>query len=215
MMNAIPNHIPDDNLNINIRGLILDPLSVIIKLAILGNKPVGSKIMIQDNIMYIQEPGIFQSITRMIYSSNKTDLRLILNPIKIACQTFLTKESMQKTPRIRELFICAQNGLHKITETYRNNSLVNHCIEFYSSIIRDHLKGTYDDENPYMDNMYPMYSKEVVATLNAQWTPEKIKIVLDIISFLLKDNLAGNNVKSLENIIDNIDLSTRQMLSKK
>jgi hypothetical protein len=63
--------IPDDNNNINIRLLILDPLSVIIKLAILSNKPVGTKLLIQNNVIYFQEPGPFQSLCRVIYKSNK------------------------------------------------------------------------------------------------------------------------------------------------
>ena len=36
------NTLPDNNLNVNIKSYVLDPLTVIIKLAILGNKPVGT-----------------------------------------------------------------------------------------------------------------------------------------------------------------------------
>ena len=43
--------IPDDNNNINVKLLLLDPLSVVIKLAILSNKPVGTKLLIQNNII--------------------------------------------------------------------------------------------------------------------------------------------------------------------
>lgn len=215
MMNSLPTNIPDDNLNVNIRSFILDPLSVIIKLAIIGNKPVGSKIMINENVIYIQEPGLFQSITRIFYKTNKTDLHYIYNPIRVACQTYLTKDYMQKIPRIKQLFICAQNGLQRMMETYRNCSLVHHCLIHYSTIIRDNLKGVYEDDLTYRDGMHTLYPKETVDALNSQWTEEKIKIVLDIISFLIKDTLAGNNVKSLENIMDNIDISTRQLLSRK
>jgi len=88
-------NLPENNTKINIKLFLLDPLSVIIKLAILGNKPIGTKILIQNNVMYFQEPGIFQSITRMFYNSNKTDLQYMYNPIQIACVTFLSKESIQ------------------------------------------------------------------------------------------------------------------------
>jgi len=43
--------IPDDNNNFNVKMLVLDPLSVIIKLAILSNKPTGTKLLIQNNII--------------------------------------------------------------------------------------------------------------------------------------------------------------------
>ena len=50
------NILPENNNNINIKLFILDPLSVIIKLAIISNKPVGTKILIQNNIIFFQEP---------------------------------------------------------------------------------------------------------------------------------------------------------------
>lgn len=106
--------LPENNTKINIKLYLLDPLSVIIKLAIISNKSVGTKILIQNNIIYFQEPGVFQAVCRVFFNSNKTDLQYIYNPIQIACQTFLTKEFIQKTPRIKNLFMCAQHGLKEL-----------------------------------------------------------------------------------------------------
>jgi len=118
------NQLPDNNNNINIKLFILDPLSVIIKLAILGNKPVGTKISIQQNVVFLQEPGPFQSFCRLIFKSNKTDLQYMYNPIQLAYQTFLTKEYTQKTPRIASLFKCAQTGIKKLIETYKSSPII-------------------------------------------------------------------------------------------
>ena len=41
-----------DNKTDNLHLFVLDPLSVIIKLAILSNKPIGTKIRIDNNIIY-------------------------------------------------------------------------------------------------------------------------------------------------------------------
>ena len=71
--------IPDNAKNINYRLYILDPLSVIVKLAIISNKPVGSKLCIKDNVVFIQEPGFFQSVCRLYFNANKTDLTSNLN----------------------------------------------------------------------------------------------------------------------------------------
>ena len=62
--------LPENNTKINTKLFLLDPLSVIIKLAVLGNKPVGTKILIQNNILYLQEPGPFQALCRLFFSSN-------------------------------------------------------------------------------------------------------------------------------------------------
>ena len=45
------NSIPDD-INANLHLYILDPLSVIIKLAIISNKSIGTKLRIDNNIIY-------------------------------------------------------------------------------------------------------------------------------------------------------------------
>ena len=84
--------LPDNNTQINLRTFILDPLSVIIKLAVIGNKPVGTKILISKNIIYFQEPGPFQALCRMFFKTNKTDLQYMYNPIELACKQFLSKE---------------------------------------------------------------------------------------------------------------------------
>lgn len=99
-----PNTIPENSNTINTKLFILDPLTIIIKLAILSNKPVGTKICIQHNVLYFQEPGPFQSICRYLYNTNRTDIQYIYNPIQLACQYFLTKEYTQKNPRMKILF---------------------------------------------------------------------------------------------------------------
>jgi len=209
-MNSVIN-IPDDNTNINIKALILDPLSVIIKLAILSNKPVGTKLLIHNNIIYFQEPGPFQSISRMIYKSNKTDLQYIYNPINIACLHFLSKSFTDKTPRIKNLFLCAQNGLKKLIETYKSCSIITITLNYYYSLLTNHIGETYNDSMFVKDNLTCYYTLSINDSFNKQWTDEKIKIVLDIITFLCK-NENPNNVRSLETIMEDIDKNSQNII---
>lgn len=212
-MNSVTN-LPDDNNSINIKTFILDPLSVIIKLAILSNKPTGTKLLIQNNVIYFQEPGPFQALCRVIYKSNKTDLQYIYNPINIACLHFLSKSFVEKTPRIKNLFVCAQNGLKKLMETYKTCSILTITLNYYYVILTNHINHTYNESMFVKDNFTIYYSSEINETLQKQWTEEKIKIILDLISFLLKCNDNLNNVKSLETIMDNIDLNTQTIISE-
>lgn len=205
--------LPENNTKINIKNFLLDPLSVIIKLAIIGNKPVGTKILIQNNIIYLQEPGYFQSISRIFYNTNKTDLQYMYNPIQIACSTFLSKENIQKTPRIKSLFICAQNGLKKLTETYKNCSIITLCLNYYYAIITNHVEQKYNDSIFYKDSLTSLYTKELIESLNEQWNQEKIKVILDLITFLTNDSMASNNVKTLETIMENNDPNSQKIIS--
>ena len=204
-------HLPDNNPHINTMSYVLDPLSVIIKLAILGNKPVGTKICIQDNVIYFQEPGIFQGLCRYILHTNKTDLQFMYNPIYIACKHYLSPEYVKKTPRIKSLFTCAQEGIHRLTETYKSCSIIQLCLNYYYAIINNALCCCETDIF-IRDIMTHLYSKELVEKMNAMWTPDKINVILNLIDFLVKDAYPANNVKSLENIIDNMDLDMRRLV---
>jgi len=91
-------NLPDDNPSINQKNYLLDPLSVIVKLAILASKPVGTKVCIQNNVMTFQEPGIFQGFCRAVYNLNKTDLHYMYNPIQLACSYFLSEPVVNHFP---------------------------------------------------------------------------------------------------------------------
>jgi hypothetical protein len=210
-MNSITT-IPDDNNNINIKLLILDPLSVIIKLAILSNKPVGTKLLIKNNVIHFQEPGPFQALCRVLYKSNKTDLQYMYNPINIACLHFLSKSFVEKTPRIKNLFLCAQNGLKKLIETYKTCSIITITLNYYYVLLSNHITQTYNETMFVKDSFTNYYTSNTIETLNKQWTDEKIKVVLDLISFLIKHD-DYNNVKSLETIMEGIDTNSFNLIN--
>jgi hypothetical protein len=197
--------LPDNNINVNIKSYVLDPFTVIIKLAILANKPHGTKLLIRNNTIYFQEPGVMQMIYRIYYNSNKTDLQYLYNPIYIACENFLSNKSFEYDPRMKELFMYAQKGIKKISDTYKNCSIISICLNYYDTIIKNYVEEKYNESIFQKDSMSSLYTKELVQLLNKQWTSEKIKIILDLIIFLINDNMANENVKSLENIVENID----------
>lgn len=202
----------ENSTNDNVKSYILDPLSVIIKLAIISNKPVGTKIMIQNNVVFLQEPGIFQAFCRYVLNTNKCDLQYMYNPIHAACQHFLKKDYIDATPRIKSLFKCAQLGIEKLKETYKDYSTICLSLNYFYIIINNFVEQIYNENIFCKDNMTILYNNEVIDTLNSQWTKEKIKVILDLISFLTNDKLASNNVKSVENIMSNIDTETRDLI---
>jgi hypothetical protein len=198
------NSMPDDN-NANLHLFILDPLSVIIKLAIISNKPIGTKLRIDNNVIYLQEPGPFQAISRYFYKSNKTNIQYLYNPIEIACNYYLTKEVTQKNPKIKDLFKCSQNGLLKLIETYKASSIMRICLNYYLSLISNHLEEKNNNLLFLKDGMTTFYKNENMEKLYKIWSQDKIKIVLNLTTFLLNDDNAETNVKSLETIMDGID----------
>jgi hypothetical protein len=207
----LQNIMPDDN-NTNLHLYILDPLSVIIKLAIISNKPTGTKLRIDNNIISLQEPGPFQAICRYFLKNNKTDIQYLYNPIELACKNYLIKSVIQHNPKIKDLFKCAQNGILKLIDTYKSCSVMRICLNYYLSLISNHLDEKNNDDLFRKDNMTPFYTPELISKLAKIWTQEKITIVLNLTTFLSNDTSAETNVKSLETIMDGIDKQVNQLL---
>ena len=199
-MDTLPNNKTD-----NLQLFILDPFSVIIKLAILSNKPIGTKSRIDNNIIYLQEPGPFQSVCRYIFNNNKTDIQYLYNPIELACQQYLNGDVIKQNPKIKDLFKCAQSGLIKMIETYRASSVMRICINYYLSLISNHLEELNNATLFKKDNMSVFYTSELLNKLTKNWTQDKIKIILNLTTFLSSDDNAETDVKSLETIMDGID----------
>lgn len=231
------NQLPDDNPAINQKNYLLDPLSVIVKLAILANKPIGTKVCIQNNVMTFQDPGIFQGLCRTMYNLNKTDLHYMYNPIQLACAHFLSApatlngeeksssiasrsnpvniDSSRPTffaksrPRMRILFIYAQKGLERLMETYRTNSTIRHSLNYYHAIIANYVDAKYNPSLFRKDGTSVLYSDELVASLNGQWTDKWIKAVLDMNGFLSDESISSENIRVLESLMLTIDEQTK------
>ena len=205
------NHLPDDNNSLNLRNYLLDPLSVIVKLAILASKPVGTKICIHNNVMIFQNPGPFQAFCRIVYNLNKTDLHFMYNPIQLACSKFLSADAVKQRPRMRNLFIHAQRGLEKLMDTYCTNSTIRHSLNYYYALIANHVDAKYNANLFRRDGMSVLYGEELVSTLHSQWSDKWIKAILDVNGFLSDESISPENIRVLESLMMSIDEHTREL----
>ena len=51
--------------------MVLEPMQVMIQLALLSYNQIGSKISVCNNILIIQKPSLVQGVTRWWYGDNK------------------------------------------------------------------------------------------------------------------------------------------------
>ena len=170
----------------------LDPLSTIIKLAILGTKPLGTKIHVHKNTITIHEPKYSQPFLRYMKRANKYDLHLLHDAIEYACCEFLpeayesaititqvpafgSKMIRRKslTPRqlLPGLFKGAIKGLERLKETYEEFPIITICLKYYIGIIHQNM----NNEN----RTIPLYNHTVVHKLNQRWSGEKIQKVVE------------------------------------
>tara|TARA_B110000908_G_C10206903_1_gene428193 strand:+ start:924 stop:1550 length:627 start_codon:yes stop_codon:yes gene_type:complete len=62
--------------------MILEPMQVMIQLAILSYEPIGTKIHVSNNILKLQRPTYLQGIERWWNSDNKDDLYYLFHAIR-------------------------------------------------------------------------------------------------------------------------------------
>ena len=79
------------------------------------------------------------------------------------------------------------------------------CLNYYLSLISNHFEENNNTSLFLKDGMTTFYTNENLDKLFKIWSQDKIKIVLNLTTFLLSDDSAETNVKSLETIMDGID----------
>lgn len=119
------------------RNSILDPFTCIVRLAVLGFKPEGTKISVFYNRISYNEPGILQGIMRWTYGDNREDLHNLFNPIKKVIEWYnLT------IPEIKGICEFAIKGLNVLMKSYKTQSIICHSLEHYATILQKALDNT-------------------------------------------------------------------------
>ncbi len=131
--------------------MILEPLQSMCQLAILGTKPVGSKLTISNNILSIQEPSVIQPVSRWYNSDKKDDIYFLFQVIKRFIKWYSPDNNKQIISKeLYELIIqMAQLGLDKLIQTYTgtdNNSIVQ-VIHMYKNILQNQNIKDFDNSN--------------------------------------------------------------------
>lgn len=214
--NANTNIIPTSDLNtpnIYYPSFVMDPLSIIVKLAIVGKKPQKTKISIMNHSIIIHEPGFFQGIVRYYNNSTKQDLHYLEAPLEVACiQYIIEKTYALQRELMVSLFYNAVIGLEKLSETYKQDSMVVLCINHYINIIHNSISMNSIIANK--DNSYheKYYNNVLIEKMNHIWSPEKIDIVLRLADCIGKPKSSSGSVRSLETFIESIDNEVYRML---
>jgi len=117
----------------------LEPMSIIINLAILSFQEENTKIAITNNNMFIQRPSFYQGVVRYLYGNNREDICFLLKPIMRALEMYDPSDD----EKLEYIFNKACIGLSKLKNSYNNtSSTVCHSLDLYISIISAHLNGT-------------------------------------------------------------------------
>jgi len=193
----------------------LDPLSVIIKLFIYGYKPVGTKISISRNKIFIQENGFFQSTIRSVFRDSKNDINIIYFPIIFACKFYLCDDKKKK---YLSLFNKTLDSFDILKETYQGNEII-YNIDQLKNIIASFIDKPDFDPNTILSNYDSAGSKikqDIYKHLNSIWSIKRINVIFGYIDEILESSsseLTNNLINSLNTYMNCIDMITFNLIT--
>jgi hypothetical protein len=120
--------------------MILEPLQAMIQLALLSICPIGTKLRIQENILYLQIPAITQSISRWYNADKKDDLYFLYSVVKRYIKWY-NPTTNKKSPLSVDLYQLitkmAKEGFDNLFKTYSSSdsNTVIHVIQMYKNLL--------------------------------------------------------------------------------
>lgn len=171
---------------------ILDPISTIVRLALLRYKNEGNqsktKISVDDNKVIFNEHSFwtsyYQGAYRYFNDYSRKDLILIYPPVFRSMYWFNQNTDEMLSHNIKNILSVTKKGFETLREMYKDadgriEMFLDHCIDKINKFI----DGTFDIDS--LDNQIKLddqrYEK-LFKTIKLLWSPKEIQIISDKIS---------------------------------
>jgi hypothetical protein len=182
----------------------LDPLSTLVKLAILSKKPEGTKLSLDSNYITFTEPyhWLIQGMIRTYQRDSYNDLRDLTKTLHKAVEWYSRDTNIQKIIKL------AINGLEALKKTYGNTGKAD-AVQSYIDI----LNGIKKEEQLKIDKTASASADNYEGTLDdvklhqilkEVWDENDIKIILGFferIEKAISDEEICDSIKGIEVIL--------------
>lgn len=176
--------------------VILEPLQAITQLAYLKACPVGTKLTIENNLLFIQIPHWHQGLTRSWNKDKREDILLLFNAVQRYNKIYVNECSKSTNPIYKKLIELltrmAIEGIDNLISTYsriENTSIVQTLV-MYRTILcyPDRFTGIEDmnDRNEKIDKKM----EDVFAQIKSNWNDNELAILYN--TLYLIDTDKGN-----------------------
>jgi hypothetical protein len=149
--------------------MILEPLQVMIQLAILGFCPKGTKISISENTLFLQQPTFIQGVLRWYGRDCREDLYYLFH----ALRRFYLWYKNEDTTTYDYILERSKYGIKKLIETYdtERSSLI-HTLNLYKNILDLESPDLFKSEevetvnlDSVFKNITQLYDKKLLRTV--------------------------------------------------
>ena len=147
--------------------MVLEPMQVMIQLALVSYNQIGSKISVCNNILIIQKPSLVQGVTRWWNGDNKDDLYYLFHAIRRYYKWYKS----QNNEIYNFILEAAIKGIDKLIQTYKhtNKSSIQHTLSLYKNVLDLETEQLFKDETEQtlkMDNVFKsivdLYDKKLI-----------------------------------------------------
>jgi hypothetical protein len=113
--------------------MILEPLQVMVQLALLSQSPIGTKVSVSDNILRLHPPSYLQGVWRWYNSDGKDDLYYLFHAIRRYYKWYKSEDNKI----YNHILTSAINGIEKLIITYSaaEQTSITHTLALYKNVL--------------------------------------------------------------------------------
>jgi len=209
---------------------ILDPISTIVRLAMLHYKNEGTKITVDDNKVVFNETSTwiignlfnYQGIYRNINGYSRQDLVLVYPPI-FRAMLWYDKNKEIELEHIRKILVLTSKGLLSLKELYKDEDgrmemFLNHCIEKIKQYMTNEIEIDDLDNKIILDEKI---NPRLFDTIKMLWSSKEIEIISDTLCSIedhlikhdtLECQAVNKYIKMIMRILEEKDKAFKNMI---
>ena len=113
--------------------MILEPLQVMVQLALLSESPIGTKVSVSDNILQLHPPSYLQGVWRWYNSDGKDDLYYLFHAIRRYYKWYKSEDNKI----FNHILTSAVKGIEKLIITYSaaEQTAITHTLSLYKNVL--------------------------------------------------------------------------------
>lgn len=185
--------------------MILEPLQAMIQLALLSICPIGTKLRIQENILYLQTPTFTQPISRWYNSDKKDDLYFLYSVVKRYMKWYnpaLNKKSPLSADLYQLITTMAKEGFDNLFKTYSSSdsNTVIHVIQMYKNLLEYNNDKILIDEYIVDAEKNKVNIDEVFERIISIYDPHILHIIQHTLLMMQEENDPSNQGHHLDGL---------------
>lgn len=181
--------------------MILEPLQAMIQLSLLSICPVGTKLRIYENILYLHSPTMTQPLSRWYHADKKDDLYFLYAVIKRFIKWYnptVNKNSPIPTELYQLITVMSVEGLNQLFKTYSSSdsNTVIHVIQMYKNLLEYNNDKILLDEYLVDVEKQKINIDEVFESIIQIYDPNIVSIIYPIL-LMVRDEVKVDRQKNI------------------